>query len=62
MKKILGLTGIQTISKQEQQGIKGSWGRRVYCGAPNMCCTRLPNGGEWCDFGYCQSNGNCIWA
>lgn len=62
MKNILNLNGVQKLSKKEQQDIKGSWGHRVYCGGPKRCCFRLPNGAEFCDYGYCQSNVNCIWA
>ncbi len=62
MKKILNLTGVQKLSKEQQQEIKGAWGRGVYCGPPRMCCTRLPNGQEWCDFGYCRQHGRCDWA
>ncbi|PKV51653.1 hypothetical protein ATE84_3743 [Aquimarina sp. MAR_2010_214] len=62
MKNIINLTGVQKLSKKEQQDIKGSWGRRVYCKGPRQCCFRLANGSEFCDYGYCQSNGSCMWA
>jgi len=61
MKKILNLTGIQKLTKEQQQEIKGSWGNIVYCGGPRQCC-QMFNGFEFCDYGYCQSNGRCIWA
>lgn len=62
MKKIKDLKGIKALSKTEQGSIMGAWGNRVYCGGPNRCCRRMANGQEFCDYGYCQSNGNCIWA
>ncbi len=62
MKKILNLTGVQKLTKEDQQLIKGSWNRPfVYCGPPRQCC-QMFNGFEFCDFGYCQPNGTCIWA
>ncbi|MFD2564861.1 hypothetical protein [Aquimarina rubra] len=64
MKKILNLKGIQKLTKEDQQQIKGSSipRRYVYCGAPGMCCMAFLGGPEYCDFGYCQPNGTCIWA
>lgn len=62
MKKILNLSGIKKLTKEDQQQIKGSTERRfVYCGSPRMCC-QMFNEFEFCDFGYCQPNGQCIWA
>ncbi|TPN82377.1 hypothetical protein [Aquimarina algicola] len=61
MKKILELKGVHKLQKEEQKGIKGSNFNRPYCGPPGRCCVRLPEGGEFCDFGYCVANG-CIWA
>ncbi|AXT59147.1 hypothetical protein D1816_01870 [Aquimarina sp. AD10] len=61
MKKILNLSGVQKLSKLEQEKIKGKGFNRPYCKGTNMCCVRLPNGQEWCDFGYCN-NGRCTWA
>ena len=62
MKKILSLHGVQKLSKLEQQEIRGAAHPRVYCGGPRRCCIRLANGGEFCDYGYCQPNGSCMWA
>lgn len=63
MKKILNLKGIQKLTKEDQKQIKGAWGRPfVYCGPPRMCCSAFIGGQEFCDFGYCQPNGTCIWA
>ena len=62
MKKILNLKGIQQLSKEDQQEIKGSWGNRLYCDGPRRCCFRFPHGGEVCDYGYCLPNGSCVWA
>jgi len=62
MKKILNLTGIKKLTKEDQQQIKGSSGQpNVYCGPPRMCCVMV-YGIEWCDFGYCQDFGRCVWA
>ncbi len=62
MKKILALTGSQKLSKEQQKEITGAGRPRVYCDGPKRCCFNLPNGGRFCDYGYCQPNGNCIWA
>ncbi len=61
MKKILNLQGVQKLSKVEQQEIKGAARPRVYCGGPRRCCVRFGDN-EFCDYGYCQPNGSCIWA
>ncbi|MHA7060093.1 hypothetical protein ACWGOQ_0022890 [Aquimarina sp. M1] len=61
MKKILSLTGIQQLSKKHQQQITGSNRPYVYCGPPKQCC-QMVNGVEYCDYGYCQPYGRCIWA
>ncbi|WP_159025767.1 MULTISPECIES: hypothetical protein [Aquimarina] len=58
MKSILELTGVQKLSKEQQQQIKGTWGRATCCG-PRKC--RVP-GTSFCDYGYCRSNGSCMWA
>ncbi len=60
MKKILELTGVQKLSKEQQEQIKGAMGRVTCCGS-NKCRISFP-GGSFCDYGYCQPNGNCIWA
>ncbi|WP_428741381.1 hypothetical protein [Tenacibaculum sp.] len=60
MKKLKDLNGIKILSKNEQNEING--GGYTYCKGNNMCCTRFASGFEFCDYGYCQSNGNCIWA
>ncbi|WP_108869276.1 hypothetical protein [Aquimarina aquimarini] len=62
MKNLLELKGVQKLSKKAQQEIQGAGRPRVYCGGPRRCCIRLANGVEFCDYGYCQSNGSCIWA
>jgi len=60
MKKLKSLKGIKTLSKSEQNQING--GGYTYCKGPRLCCTRFANGQEFCDYGYCQSNGACVWA
>ncbi|WP_103067979.1 hypothetical protein [Aquimarina sediminis] len=62
MKKILNVTGVQKLSKQTQQEIKGAGFSRPYCGGPGRCCIRTANGGVFCDYGYCMPNGSCVWA
>ena len=63
MKKILNLEGVQQLNKKEQQDISGSLGlSRPYCGGPRRCCVTTPNGFVFCDYGYCQPNGSCMWA
>ncbi|MDY8135355.1 hypothetical protein [Aquimarina sp. 2201CG5-10] len=61
MKKILNLSGIQKLSKEQQKEITGAARPRVYCGGPRQCCINH-GGNEFCDYGYCMPNGNCIWA
>ena len=61
MKKILELTGVQKLSKDQQKQIKGSNLSAPYCGRPGQCCVRTPSGNEFCDYGYCV-RGGCIWA
>ncbi|TSE08511.1 hypothetical protein [Aquimarina algiphila] len=61
MKTILKLTGVQKLSKKEQQDVNGANFSRPYCNGPNRCCVRTPSGIEFCDYGYCVS-GRCIWA
>ncbi len=60
MKKILDLKGIKTLSRNEQQHIKGAWGRVSCCPTGRGC--RLNFGGEiHCEPGYCDSRrGTCI--
>ncbi len=62
MKKILNLTGLHKMTKEEQQEIKGAARSRPYCGGPRRCCVTTGSGFTFCDYGYCQSNGSCIWA
>ncbi|MCF2875490.1 MULTISPECIES: hypothetical protein [unclassified Tenacibaculum] len=59
MKNLKNLNGFKALSKQEQVQING--GGRTYCKGSNMCCSRLPNGVEFCDYGYCFGN-RCVWA
>ncbi len=61
MKKIINLTHVKRLSKEQQQEITGANFNRPYCGPPGQCCVNLPNGGRFCDYGYCLSNG-CMWA
>ncbi|SHI49164.1 hypothetical protein [Aquimarina spongiae] len=63
MKKILNLKDVQVLNKKDQQEINGSFGvLRPYCNGPKRCCITTPNGAVFCDYGYCQSNGSCVWA
>lgn len=61
MKKISSLKGITILSKDEQKEIKGAAFNSSYCKG-NQCCVTTPSGFEFCDYGYCQGNGRCIWA
>ncbi|GAA4277944.1 hypothetical protein [Aquimarina mytili] len=62
MKKILKLNGVHELTKKEQQEVIGSNFGRPYCGGPRQCCITTPSGFVFCDYGYCQPNGSCIWA
>ncbi|WP_062055203.1 hypothetical protein [Aquimarina longa] len=58
MKKILNLTGVKTLSKQQQQNIKGARVPVTCCGR-NKC--RISFGNEtYCEPGHCLSSGYCI--
>lgn len=60
MKNLKNLNGFKSLSKKEQVQING--GGTTYCKGNNMCCTRFPNGAEFCDYGYCLGQGRCMWA
>ncbi len=66
MKKILNLTGVQKLSREQQRNVKGSWGPTVRCcnpnprnGSGNKCRISFP-GGSFCEPGRCTQNGGCI--
>lgn len=61
MKNLKNLNGLKVLSKKELSEINGAIGR-PYCKGRKQCCIRIGNGMEFCDYGYCQSNGNCVWA
>ncbi|WP_165872234.1 hypothetical protein [Tenacibaculum sp. M341] len=56
MKNILNLTGIQQLTKAQQQKVNG--GIRVYCKGGNRCCF-VVNGMEYCEPGRCSLYG-CV--
>ncbi len=62
MKKILELTGVQKLSKEQQQQIKGAMGNVTCCG--NRKCRISFPGGSFCEPGYCQGGiyNRCILA
>jgi len=60
MKQLRDLKGIKVLTKKEQNVVSG--GGYTYCKGTRTCCTRFSNGEEFCDYGYCQSNGTCVWA
>ena len=62
MKNLKNLNGFKTLTKEEQLNIDGGRRRYVYCKGSNQCCMRFDNGYEFCDYGYCQGPGRCIWA
>lgn len=59
MKKILDLTGIQKLSKEQQQHIKGAWGRITCCPSGRGCLLRFGNQ-SFCEPGHCNRWGGCI--
>ena len=58
MKKILELTGVQKLSKDEQRQIKGAWG--VGCCPSGRGCLISFGGQSFCEPGYCDRWGRCI--
>ncbi|CAL2090113.1 hypothetical protein [Tenacibaculum sp. 190524A02b] len=60
MKKLKDLKGMKVLSRKEQNEVNG--GFRTYCGGPRKCCVRISTGVEFCDYGYCMGNGQCVWA
>ncbi|WP_299683189.1 hypothetical protein [uncultured Tenacibaculum sp.] len=62
MKNLKNLKGLKVLSKQELSEINGAiMVYRPYCKGNRQCCVMV-NGFEFCDYGYCQRNGQCIWA
>ncbi|TCP23574.1 hypothetical protein EV195_10843 [Tenacibaculum skagerrakense] len=61
MKNLKNLNGFKVLSKKEQSEINGAISR-PYCKGNNMCCIRINATFEFCDYGYCQGFGQCIWA
>ncbi|WP_108869277.1 hypothetical protein [Aquimarina aquimarini] len=59
MKKILNLTGVQALSKQQQQNIKGAWGSASCCPSGRGCQISFGNQ-SFCEPGYCDRWGRCI--
>ncbi|TCP23575.1 hypothetical protein EV195_10844 [Tenacibaculum skagerrakense] len=63
MKNLKNLEGVKILSKNELSKIEGAaFYNRPYCGGPRQCCIRTQQGFEFCDYGYCMGNGQCIWA
>ncbi|WP_459209852.1 hypothetical protein [Aquimarina rhabdastrellae] len=61
MKKILNLKGIKTLNRDEQQQIKGAWGRVSCCPSGRGCLLGYYNGEPFCEPGYCdRRRGTCI--
>ncbi len=58
MKKILNLTGVQKLSREQQGAINGSRGYISCCGN-NKCRISFP-GGSFCEPGRCTQWGGCI--
>ena len=60
MKKLLDVTGVKTLSKKEQQTIKGMMTYISCCGG-NKCRISYP-GGSFCEPGYCDPYawGTCL--
>lgn len=59
MKKILNLKGIQQLSKEAQQEIKGAWGRATCCPSGGGCLISFGNQ-SFCEPGRCDRWGRCI--
>ncbi|WP_128755160.1 hypothetical protein [Aquimarina sediminis] len=61
MKKILNLSGIQKLSKNQQQQIKGAFNRARCCPSGRGCLISFGNQ-TYCEPGYCDRWGRCIFA
>ncbi|WP_062055206.1 hypothetical protein [Aquimarina longa] len=63
MKKILNLNGIKELSKNEQKQINGSafYGRATCCPSGRGCLISFGNQ-SFCEPGYCDRWGRCIFA
>ncbi|WP_103067978.1 hypothetical protein [Aquimarina sediminis] len=59
MKKILELTGVQALSKGQQQNIKGAQSRAITCCGSGKCRISW-GGGSFCEAGHCLPSGYCI--
>lgn len=59
MKKILNVTGVKTLSKTQQQNIKGAQSRIITCCGRNKCQITW-SGGSFCEPGRCLGSGRCI--
>ncbi|MDY8135358.1 hypothetical protein [Aquimarina sp. 2201CG5-10] len=61
MKKILNLTGVEKLSREEQSQIKGSRAWISCCPTGRGCQISFP-GGSFCEPGYCDPYrpGRCI--
>ncbi|MDY8135359.1 hypothetical protein [Aquimarina sp. 2201CG5-10] len=59
MKKILNLTGVQKLSKDEQQQIKGAAFRATCCPSGRGCLISF-GGQSFCEPGFCDRWGRCI--
>ncbi|WP_108869275.1 hypothetical protein [Aquimarina aquimarini] len=61
MKKILGLAGVQILSKQQQQNIKGEWDSLGCCPtATGRGCLVRFGSQNFCKPGYCDRWGRCL--
>ena len=60
MKSILNVTGVTRLSKKEQESILGSGRRWVGCCPNGKGCWVGPPGAGFCEPGYCNPNGYCI--
>ena len=61
MKKILDLTGIKKLTKEEQGTIKGAWRNPTCCPTGRGCLISFGDQ-SYCETGYCDSYnwGRCI--
>ncbi len=59
MKKILELTGVQKLSREQQGQIKGAFFRASCCPSGSGCLVNW-GGQPSCEPGYCDRWGRCI--
>ncbi|TSE11501.1 MULTISPECIES: hypothetical protein [Aquimarina] len=62
LKSILNLNNVKTLSKQQQEEVKGAAFVRPTCSQNGSQCTQSDQYGIYTDYGRCQRSGICFWS